>query len=87
MLLNYLEPWIKNRSEEVLSKYNECSEETYIKFSEKIDCIRERITDDKTKLILLELEEIFNKQQEMIVIEVYHQAFVEALQMATSIYK
>jgi len=87
MILNCLEPWIKNRSEEVLSKYNEQPEETYTRFSINLGRIRERLKDEGTKILLLELEEIFNTQQETLVIEVYHQAFAEAFQLASSIYK
>lgn len=87
MLLNCLEPWIKNRSEEVLRKYNEQQEEAYMQFLVNLARIREKINDRETKILLLELEEIYNAQQETLVTEVYRTAFAESFQLARSIYK
>ncbi|MGG4552626.1 hypothetical protein [Paenibacillus humicus] len=87
MLLNYLKPWMKSRSEEVYSEYDEQNKDINLKFLKNIELIRGKSNNEEVTILLLELEEIFNQQQELLASEIYNKAFEDALKLATSIYK
>ncbi|MBP1907050.1 hypothetical protein J2Z32_003715 [Paenibacillus turicensis] len=87
MIINYLEPWIKNRTEEVIADYEEKKVDVYNVFISKLELIKMKTVDNDISIILLELEELFNQHQEELISEIYHQAFEESFNVALSIYK
>ncbi|TVX93074.1 hypothetical protein [Paenibacillus agilis] len=85
MLKECLVPWVKMRSEEIAA---ECeSKETYDKFTQNMNLLKEKLDCKEANALLLELEELLNYQSENIATEVYNRAFNEAFDLALSIYK
>lgn len=87
MIINYLEPWIKNRTEEVIADYEVKKVDIYNVFISKLELIKMKAGDNDISIILLELEEVFNQHHEELITEIYHQAFEESFDIAVSIYK